>query len=56
MTTEQQMWDRYFLRRLKQTQKVPELKENPMLAFDIAHDEDLDDDNFDALMDVFRGQ
>lgn len=53
---EQVQWDRYYQRRLRATQRVPELRDNPLLAFDIAHDDDLDDDNFDALLEVFRGQ
>ena len=52
--SQDEMWDRYYLRRLRQTQKIPELRENPLLAYDIAHDEDLDDDNFEALLEVFR--
>jgi hypothetical protein len=55
-TSEQQMWDRYYMRRLADTQRVPELRDNPMLAFDIAHDDDLDDDAFDDLLEVFRGE
>lgn len=52
--TEEEKWDRYYMRRLRQTQKVPELKDNPILAFDIAHDDGLDDDNFEALLEVFK--
>lgn len=54
-TSEEVQWDRYYMRRLKQTQSIPELKDNPMLAFDIAHDDDLDDDAFEDLLEVFRG-
>lgn len=46
--------ERWYLRRLRETEDVEFLASNPMLAFDIAHDDGLSDQHFDELLAAFK--
>ena len=46
--------ERWYLRRLRETEDVEFLASNPLLAFDIAHDDSLSDQHFDELLEAFK--